>query len=289
MNVVDADPSQGNFGITNAKVVAAGRPSKSNLFYRMATSGSGHMPKLGNWDNDTAGLRLVHQWIASFEPDGSGFEFNEESESDDVSVALKHFVDLIFDDKMTQRQLQVAAEKAQSSAKPLTAALFERFLPMQMRRKLLGKNIDRKTLLEMEGDAKRGRERFLGGQSMQCSLCHRVQGSGRSVGPDMDGIGKQRSRKELLESVLDPSKVIDPKYRSHQVLSTDGQLVSGLLVRDTVTEVVIRSADGKNHRIGKDQIETRRLQSESLMPNGLAAEMTAQEVADLLMFLESLK
>ena len=304
MNVVDAEPSQGSFGIGNAKVVASGRPLKSTLFYRMATSGSGHMPKLGHWDNDRAGLQLVYQWIASLEPTGSESEASEseaseseasESEASEnaeiggTSVALEHFVDLIFDDKMTQLQLQAAGEKAQASGTPLTAALFERFLPMQNRRKRLGNNVDRTALMKMVGDAKRGRERFLDGQSMQCSLCHRVQGSGRSVGPDMDGIGKQRSRQELLDSILDPSKVIDPKYRSHQVLSTAGQLVSGLLVRDTETEMVMRSADGRNHRVNKDEIESRRVQAESLMPTGLAADLTAQEVADLLAFLESLK
>ncbi|MGI9467308.1 MAG: PQQ-dependent sugar dehydrogenase [Rubripirellula sp.] len=289
MNVVETEPSQGSFGMANAKVVAAGRPLKSTLFYRMATSGSGHMPKLGHWDNDRAGLQLVYQWIASLESSGSESVSTENAGSDDTSVALKHFVELIFDDKMTQRQLQVAGETAQASGTPSTAALFERFLPIQNRRKRLGNNVNRTLLLEMVGDAERGRERFLDGQSMQCSLCHRVQGSGRSVGPDMDGIGKRRSRQELLDSVLDPSKVIDPKYRSHQVLSTAGQLVSGLLVRDTETEMVIRSADGRNHRISKDEIESQRVQVESLMPSGLAADLTAQEVADLLAFLVSLK
>ncbi len=289
MNVVDVEPSQGTFGITNAKVVASGRPLKSTLFYRMATSGSGHMPKLGHWDNDRAGLQLVYQWIASLKPTARESESIEKAEIDVTSAALKHFVDLIFDQKMTQLQLQVAGEKAQASGTPLTAALFERFLPMKKRRKRLGNDVDSEALLKMVGDATRGRERFLDGQSMQCSLCHRVQGSGRSVGPDMDGIGKQRSRQELLESILDPSKVIDLKYRSHQVLSTDGQLVNGLLVRDTDTEMVIRSADGRNHRFSKDQIESRRLQAESLMPKGLAEDLTAQEVADLLAFLESLK
>ena len=289
MHVVDAEPSQGTFGIANAKVVASGRPLQSTLFYRMATSGSGHMPKLAHWDNDRTGLQLVHQWIISLDPTGSEFEASKKADTEGTSAALKHFVDLIFDEKMTQLQLQVAGEKAQASGPPLTAALFERFLPMQKRRKRLGNDVDREALLEMVGDATRGRERFLDGQSMQCSLCHRVQGSGRSVGPDMDGIGKQRSRQELLESILEPSKVIDLKYRSHQVLSADGQLVNGLLVRDTETEMVIRSADGRNHRISKDEIESRRLQAESLMPKGLAADLTAQEVADLLAFLESLK
>ena len=247
------------------------------------------MPKLAHWDNDRAGLQLMHQWIVSLKPTDWESGASQKTAMDGTSASLKQFVDLIFDDKMTQLQLQVAGEKAQASGTPLTAALFERFLPMQERRKRLGNNVDREVLLEMIGDATRGRERFLDGQSMQCSLCHRVQGSGRSVGPDMDGIGKQRSRQELLESILDPSKVIDLKYRSHQVLSTAGQLVNGLLVRETDTEMVIRSADGRNHRINKDEIESRRVQAESLMPNGLVADITAQEVADLLAFLESLK
>jgi putative heme-binding domain-containing protein len=289
MNVINADPSQGAFGISNAKVVASGLPLKSTLFYRMATSGSGHMPKLGHWDNDRAGLQLVHQWIASLEQSENESMPAANVDEGDTSVALKRFSELLFDKEMTQQQLQETAKEAQLSGTPVTAALFERFLPIQDRRKRLGNNIDRDALLKVTGDAVRGRERFLDGQSMQCVLCHRVQGSGRSVGPDMDGIGKRRSRQELLESILDPSKLIEPKYRSHQVLTTSGQLVSGLLVRDADAEVILRSADGKNYRIRKDEIESQRMQTESLMPSGLAATLTAQEVADLLAFLESLK
>lgn len=289
MNVVDAEPNQGDFGIANAKVIAAGRPWKSTLFYRMATSGSGHMPKLADWDNDLEGLQLVHQWIASLDPTVGEVESKGVADATDTSVALRQFAELIFDEKMTKLQLQAAVKEAQSSGTPSTAALFERFLPMRDRRQRLGNNVNRAVLLAMAGDAKRGRERFLDGQSMQCSLCHRVKGSGRSVGPDMDGIGKQRTRQELLDSLLEPSKVIDPKYRSHQVLRTDGTLVVGLLVHETEMELVIRSADGRNHRISKDEIEAQRVQTESLMPEGLAADLTAQEVADLLAFLESLK
>ena len=90
-------------------------------------------------------------------------------------------------------------------------------------------------------------------------------------------------------SILDLSKLIDSKYSSHQILTADGQLVSGLLVRDADAEIVLRSANGRNHRISKSEIESRRVQSESLMPSGLAADLTAQEFADLLAFLESLK
>ena len=289
MNVIDADPSQGSFGITNAKVVAPGSPLNSTMFYRMATSGSGHMPKLGIGDNDRAGLQLIYQWIESLGNPATASRTRIDVDASETSVALKRFSDLLFGEDMTQKQLEAVARKQQTLGSPLVADLFERFLPIQDRRQRLGNRIDREALLEMTGDAKRGRERFLDGQSMQCALCHRVQGTGRSVGPDMDGIGKRRSRQELLVSILDPSKLIDPKYSTHQILTADGQLVSGLLVRDADAEIVLRSANGRNHRISKGEIESRRVQSESLMPSGLAADLTAQEVADLLAFLESLK
>lgn len=289
MNVIDADPSQGSFGITNAKVVAPGSPLNSTMFYRMATSGSGHMPKLGIGDNDRAGLQLIYQWIESLGNPATASRTRIDVDASETSVALKRFSDLLFGEDMTQKQLEAAARKQQTLGSPLVADLFERFLPIEDRRQRLGNRIDREALLEMTGDAKRGRERFLDGQSMQCALCHRVQGTGRSVGPDMDGIGKRRSRQELLVSILDPSKLIDPKYSTHQILTADGQLVSGLLVRDADAEIVLRSANGRNHRISKGEIESRRVQSESLMPSGLAADLTAQEVADLLAFLESLK
>ena len=286
MNVVGVGPSQGDFGISQAKVVAPGQPFRSTLFYRMATSGTGHMPKLGSWENDSSGLRLVHEWIASMEPESVTLPVGDES---DTSEALKRFSELLFNDQATVLQRQEIARREQTSGNFLTAALFERFLPLEERRKRLGANIDTQALLNLPADAIRGRERFLDGQTMQCLLCHRVQGSGQSVGPDMDGLGKKRSRQELLDSILEPSKVIDPKYSSHLVLTIDGQVVNGLMVRDAETEIVIRSADGKNHHISTDEIESRRLQTESLMPKGLAAEMTAQELADLIAFLESLK
>ena len=289
MNVVDVGPSQGDFGISQAKVVAPGKPSRSTLFYRMATRGTGHMPKLGSWESDPLGLRLVHEWIASMEPSDSEQLALPDGDNADTSAALQRFSQLLFDDQVTPSQRQVIARREQVSGNPLTAALFERFLPPAERRKRLGANVDVQALLNLPGDAIRGRERFLDGQSMQCSLCHRVQGSGQSVGPDMDGIGKKRSRQELLDSILEPSKVIDPKYSTHLVLTLDGQVVNGLMVRDAEAEIVIRSADGKNHHILKDEIESQRLQSESLMPKELAAAMTAQELADLLAFLESLK
>ena len=116
-----------------------------------------------------------------------------------------------------------------------------------------------------------------------------MQGSGKAVGADLDAVGSKRTREQLLESILDPSKVIEPKYSSYLVLTDDGVVVTGLKIDENDETLVIRSADGKDHRISKETIESLKAQTQSLMPSGLAAAMTAQELADLLAFLCSLK
>ena len=106
---------------------------------------------------------------------------------------------------------------------------------------------------------------------------------------NLDGIGARRNRKELLASILEPSRLIEPAYQTYVVLTDTGEIVTGLKVAETDSEWTLRSADGKDIRIPIDSIESSRLQTQSLMPTGLAAEMTADELADLLAYLESLK
>ena len=295
MNAIDAKPSQGDFGIQHARVIAPGRPERSVLFYRMMTRGSGHMPKLGARDNAVSDLSLIHDWIASMNtdiPDHLDVDQtrNESSESlVDTAIALREASRLLFDGDASEKQRTEVARKYAALSSMQAAALFERFLPEQERRKVLGDRVDAEVVLAAPGNSSRGRERFLNNQSMQCSQCHRVQGSGQSVGPDLDLIGGKRSRRELLDSILLPSKAIDPKYQTHQLLTVDGQILVGLLVHEMDDQVVLRTADGKNHNVRREEIESRRVQTESLMPSGLAAEMTLQELVDLLAFLESLK
>lgn len=290
LNAIDVLPTQGAFGIEDARVIDPGDPTRSTLFYRMATNGAGHMPKVWTRDNDREGLILLHDWIASLgKGDALKEPVKESSEGTETTVAaLRRFTELL---KLNPRDPNLVIEARQRSlaGDPITVSLFDRFLPPEERRKRLGDDIDRDRILALVGQAGRGRARFFGDASQQCILCHRLQGQGRDVGPDLDGIGAKRTPAELLESVLLPSKLVDPKYTTHLILVDDGTLVSGLKIEDTQNDLLIRSADGKDHRISKASIESHRLQSESLMPAGLAAEMTAEELADLLAFLSSLK
>jgi putative heme-binding domain-containing protein len=289
INAVDVDATQGAFGIRGAKVIKPGDPYRSILFYRMATAGTGHMPKLWSGDNPSLGLKLVHDWIRSL-ADGESAEEIQPIDAPEVftdtAASLQLFSQLMLNRDRDDR-LRVA-EQAAEQGNLVTAALFERFLPQQQRRKRLGSDIDVAEILAIQGDAKIGRERFFDAQSGQCIQCHRLQGSGQMVGPDLDEITNKPTRRQQLESILEPSKVMDPKYNNYSVVTVDGAIVTGLKVRESEQAVIIKQANGKDQRILKDEIDSIRIQPKSLMPTGLAADMTAQELADLLAFLGSL-
>ena len=105
----------------------------------------------------------------------------------------------------------------------------------------------------------------------------------------MTTIGQKYNRAQLLESILEPSKLIDPKYVTYLVETDDGRLLTGLLVKKDEKEVVLKDARNKLTRISSVQIEQLVPQRLSLMPELLLRDMTAQQVADLLAYLSSLK
>ena len=89
--------------------------------------------------------------------------------------------------------------------------------------------------------------------------------------------------------MLEPSKKVDPKYVAYIVETTAGRVFSGLLARKTNDEVVLKDPLGKEIRIATADVETLVPQRKSFMPELLLRDMTAEEVADLLAYLESLK
>jgi uncharacterized repeat protein (TIGR03806 family) len=167
--------------------------------------------------------------------------------------------------------------------------LFEAFLPDSQKVKRLGDSIDAKALLALKGNINRGRDLFQKAPGMQCRNCHKVKNIGISIGPDLTQIGKKLTRAKLLESILEPSKTIDPKFVTWIVETKSGKVFTGLLVKQTDDEFVIRDSKNKEHRFKTESLDGTFPQQKSLMPDLLAKDMTAQQVADLLDWLVSLK
>ena len=167
--------------------------------------------------------------------------------------------------------------------------LFERFLPAEQRVKRLGSVIQVDQLLALQGDPNRGQQLFLKTSGVACKNCHRIGKQGQEVGPDLTMIGKKYSPAQLLESILEPSKRIDPKYVTYLAETDEGRLLTGLLVKKDAREIVLRDAQNKLLVIPAEQVEELVPQGKSLMPELLLRDLTAQQVADLLAYLGSLK
>jgi putative heme-binding domain-containing protein len=167
--------------------------------------------------------------------------------------------------------------------------IFERFLPPEQRRQTLGANIDPRRILSLMGRAEEGRRLFAQAEGVSCRNCHQAEGVGREVGPGLAGIGVRRSREFLLQSILEPSREIEGRFTSYVVETKEGRIHSGLLADRTEEALTLREGSGAEIEIDLELIESVLPQPRSLMPEGLVQEFTAQELADLVEYLGSLK
>jgi putative heme-binding domain-containing protein len=131
-----------------------------------------------------------------------------------------------------------------------------------------------------------GREAWLAGQ---CVQCHRLNDEGGAVGPDLAGAGVKYSRRDLLESILEPSKVLSDQYQNMTVTKKDGDDVTGRVIEDSDTKVVLvtNPLTGDKVEIKKSDVKSRTPSKLSPMPEGLASVLTKDEILDLLAYLES--
>ncbi len=130
---------------------------------------------------------------------------------------------------------------------------------------------------------------FFKTDGVQCKTCHRIAGQGKQVGPDLSGVGKTLSRVQILDSILQPSRKIEPKWLTYVVETVQGRVFTGLLVSKDDKQLVLRDAKDTLITIAADDVDVLAAQQKSLMPDLLLRDMTARQVADLTAFLASLK
>ena len=136
---------------------------------------------------------------------------------------------------------------------------------------------------EQGGSAEAGRATF----EKVCAGCPRFGESiGVDVGPDLSTIASRFKKRDVLESILWPSKVISDQYRSEMFELKDGKVLSGVIVRENAANVFLRTVESpeKPVAVPKAQIANRAESAVSLMPAGLVEGMTQQEISNLLAF-----
>lgn len=136
------------------------------------------------------------------------------------------------------------------------------------------------------GRAKRGQRLF---KSQGCNACHTDATGQTPKGPHLVDIGKRYKRPELIESILKPSAKLAQGFDSWAVLTSEGKTFNGFVVLESAETLTLRGANGLSVELAKDDVETRKKQEVSMMPQGLVDSLTPEELSDLLAYLESLK
>jgi putative membrane-bound dehydrogenase-like protein len=224
--------------------------------------------------------------------------------SDDTPAALKEaaanramesaggalvMLRLIEEGALPQNLREGAIAAATKHADTNLRILFERFIPEADRPKRLGASVKPEEILALKGDQKRGQQIFFKSSAARCNACHKVNGKGQNVGPDLSQIGKKYDARAMLETILEPSKAIAPEFVVHLVETDSGTVLAGFILEKNNQELKLKDSEGKTHTIPTAEIVGVHPQVKSMMPELVLQEITAQDAADLLTFLASLK
>jgi quinoprotein glucose dehydrogenase len=138
------------------------------------------------------------------------------------------------------------------------------------------------------GNASDGKKIFFEKTEAQCVRCHRINGQGGDVGPDLSHVASQKDRHYFLESIVLPNKQIAQGFDSVMVVLKDGDSQAGVLKSETPDELVLNTAEKGLVTIKKTEIQSRRA-ALSPMPEGLGQILSKQDLRNIVEFLSTLK
>jgi len=134
------------------------------------------------------------------------------------------------------------------------------------------------------GDPKAGSAVF----RKSCATCHRLEGSGSEVGPDLAALS-DASPEALLVAILDPNRAFEAKYADYTVHVKDGRILSGLIAGESANAITLRRQDGREDALLRSEIEAVSASGRSLMPEGIEKDVTPRDLADLVAYLGAIR
>ena len=176
-----------------------------------------------------------------------------------------------------------SASDASGRCEKLLAELYRNGLTLSLDPAELGRL---RRLVEETGDSRRGRAIFLRPEKSQCIRCHRIEGVGGIIGPDLNSIARTHTIEKIIESIVEPSREIKEGFETWMVVTTDGKVYGGLRISEGPPQFIIRTATGRDQRIDMDQIDEAFPTQRSLMPDETVSQLTLQEFVDLVAFLK---
>jgi putative membrane-bound dehydrogenase-like protein len=190
------------------------------------------------------------------------------------------------DGKIPRGELRLVIEAARNHATPALKSAVALLLKQTVLAAPNGTEAARlREHVSDRGDANRGKALFLDAKKGGCAVCHRIEGVGGSVGPDLSRVYETLSFEKRVESIIEPSREIKEGYATYKVATTDGRVVAGLLVSQSSDAITLKDAQGQEVRIPTGEIEQKGPDPTSIMPAGVVGNLSLDELADLLAFL----
>jgi putative heme-binding domain-containing protein len=140
-------------------------------------------------------------------------------------------------------------------------------------------------LERLSGDASNGRAVF----ARVCASCHKIGDVGYEFGPSLLDVGKRLTRREIMESIFEPSKKVDPKYVTTSVVTMEGKTEVGFIVDRSDEGVTLLMAEGKRATFATEDIDELFETNASSMPENLAVTLAPTEFLDVIEYMTTLK
>ncbi len=138
--------------------------------------------------------------------------------------------------------------------------------------------------LTLKGDTARGKVVF----QKVCAPCHRAEGVGHEIGPNLVTL-QNRGPDTILLNVLDPNREVNPQYVNYIVTTKDGRSFTGMVAAETATSVTLKRAENETDTVLRVDIAEMRSTGLSIMPEGVEQQIDRQGMADLIAYLSALK
>ena len=215
---------------------------------------------LEGWDQRTPALRVqILETLLSNDAWTLALLKRPEAKSADAATRARLM-------KHPKKNIANLAEKVFADSTSATrAAVVEKFKPA----------------LKLQGDAARGKTVF----ASVCISCHKLDGVGLELGPDLRSVA-QHDAEKLLNSILDPSAIIEPGFMAYHCTLKSGEQLYGVIATETSASLTLKMAGNITKSVLRSDVASLKSTGISLMPEGLEAAMTPQSLADLIAYLK---
>ncbi|MGN6355678.1 MAG: PVC-type heme-binding CxxCH protein [Parafilimonas sp.] len=140
-------------------------------------------------------------------------------------------------------------------------------------------------LAAIKADAAKGKVIFMN----TCSVCHVAGNEGKDFGPKLTEIGSKYAKDGLLDAIVHPSDGISFGYEGWEIKMKDGSVMSGIIASNTETAMEVKFPGGTTQQIKTNEVASKKEMKTSLMPEGLYQNLSNEDLANLLEYLEGLK